>query len=170
MKTVKTNTGIRLWNHILYKASLVALTVALFTCLTGCSGDGADDPQPQPGDDLPTLAELQAEVVEKISNITWSASSITRESVNVADDFANFSLSFGNGTYSSQNGAHVWASSGTWTWVSGKSDQILRDDNVVIDLKVETNKLTLSFELQEDVFSTGKSKTVTSSFVFVLVK
>jgi hypothetical protein len=35
---------------------------------------------------------------------------------------------------------------------------------------VETDKLTLSFELDENVFTIGKLQATTSGFVFVLVK
>lgn len=151
---------------IIRKSASIFLFLTIYT-MTGCGSDG-DDPTPPPVNNQPTLAELRTDVLEKIG-ATWTSSSVTRESINVQDDFANFSLTIGEGTYSSQNGKHVWPASGSWSWVDDKTDQILRDDNVVIDLTVETDKLTLSFDIDEDVFGIGRTQTTTSSFVFVLV-
>jgi len=87
----------------------------------------------------------------------------------ITDDFENFSLSFGDGTYTSQNGKNVWPGSGTWKFVAGSTEQVERDDGVVvIDLSISDGQLTLSLEIDEDVFSIGRAKTIASRFVFVL--
>jgi len=118
-----------------------------------------------------TLAEERAVTLELLSTDPWGASAITRSDVDAASEFPDFSLAFGDGRYTAENGKHVWADAGTWEFVKDRSDQIIRDDDVIIDLDIDGDKLTLSFELEENVFSIGgRSQTALSRFIFNLFR
>ena len=118
-------------------------------------------------DDDQTLDEERDELINQLVNISWTPSSVMREGSDVIDDFSTFSLNIGEGTYSSQNGKNVWPESGTWTFVEGSSSQFLRDDDVVLDVSISGTTLTMSFSIDENVFS-GRSKIVDASYIFVL--
>jgi len=140
--------------------------ITLLLLLANCSEEVTPD------DTLLTgLEKEQAVIIEKLSAFQWSASSFTRDNVDAFAEFTNLKLTFGNKTYSSQNGLHVWPSSGSWQFVEGKSDQVTRDDGIIIDVEVDDTSLTLSFKFDENIFTTGgREQSISSSLVFVLNK
>jgi len=138
------------------------IAFALVLLITNCSEEVTP---------LTELEKEQAAVIEKLSASTWNFTSFKRDNVDASAEFTNLKLTFGDKTYSSQNGRHVWPSSGSWQFVEGNSDQITRNDGVVIDLIVSDTSLTLSFEFEENVFTSGgREQTVSSRLVFVLNK
>ncbi len=143
----------------------VIVAFALMLLFTNC------DKEVKP-DDIPIsdLEKVQALVLTNLSS-SWSSSSFTRDGLDSSAEFTNFILTIGDKTYSSQNGLHVWPSSGSWQFVEGKTDQITRDDGVIIDVSVNDTSLTLSFKFEENVFTSGgRGQTISSSLVFVLNK
>jgi len=125
----------------------VITTFAVLLLFTSCAQEVT------PTDPSAAIEMEQAAVLSKLST-TWNSVSFTRDGVDASSEFANLILTVGNQTYATQNGLHVWPSSGSWEFVDGKVYQIVRDNEVIIDLAVEDTSLTLSFEFDENIFTT----------------
>lgn len=145
--------------HFLNYLAVLALLIFF-----GCSSD------PDPTDDIQTLEQRQNEVIRQLSESPWQVSSVKAGDSDDSSGFREFVLTFGNRSYSSTNGGEVWRDSGTWDFTEGSADQIIRDDEVVIDLEIAPSLLTLRFELEEEVLIGGRLKTVATNYIFVLQK
>ncbi len=144
----------------------ILIAFALVLLFTNCTEEVTPDDNP-----LTDLEKEQIAVIEQLSASPWNTTSFKRDNTDASAEFTNLKLTFGDKTYSSQNGLHVWPSSGSWQFVEGKTDQITRDDGVIIDVSVNDISLTLSFKFEENVFTTGgREQTISSSLVFVLNK
>jgi hypothetical protein len=119
-----------------------------------------------------TLEQERAVLVASISETPWGASGIVRGTQDAISEFPDFEIEIGDGTYDTKNGKHLWEDSGTWTFADGRSDQIIRDDGVVIDLELTEDQLKLSFEVDENVYSIGggRTETIISEFFFNLFR
>lgn len=138
------------------------LAVIITIALSGCG---------EPINPEPSLEEQRAEILELLGTKPWGVTNIDREDLDASFEFTNFNVTFGEGTYTSVDGRHVWAEAGTWEFAEGKSDQIVRDDNTLIDLEIDGDKLILSFEIEELVYpSGGRTQTLLIKYLFSLFR
>ena len=142
------------------------LVVSLVLLLWACGGDDGPDPDPQP-----TLAELQAEVTTKLSR-TWILSGVTRDGMDVESEFPGFTVAFTASGFTTSNGSFAWDSTGTWSFQSGSSDTIIRDDNVTMSVAFSNNdsQLSLSFNVPDTSLDIGKVAGIPGNYVFDLTK
>lgn len=141
----------------------VLVIVSLF--IISCSKDGDDPNNPGPG-----TSDGQAELTTQLTESPWEVATVTRENSDVSSDYNGFRLNFrADGSYSTENGSPAWNPSGTWEYPNAQTtNQILVDGVILMDLVVNGNNLTLSFAIEEDVFS--RTKTVSADYEFSLSK
>ncbi len=149
--------------NIINKVFVVSLVL-----LWACGGDDG------PGPDLqPTLAELQAEVTTKLTGAgAWTLSGVTRDGVDVESEFSGFTVTFTASGFTTSNGSLAWDNTGTWSFQSGSSDTIIRDDNVTMLLVFSNNdsQLNLSFNVPNSSLDIGKVAGIAGNYVFELIK
>ena len=143
-----------IWNYRVIASFLACLLVGFSSCK----------------DDDPLLAE-QDGIADILTSNPWGDPiSVQREGQEVGDDYDTFEIEFNADTYRTINGGSAWPASGTWKFVDGKSDEIIRDGDVTIKLIVTENDITLDFNVDEDVFSGARIQTVNAQFTFLLNK
>ena len=157
------NLSIIPYLELFMKKSISQILAIIFTtALWGC-GESIDPEA--------TLEDQRAEIIELLGTTPWGVTNIDRENLDASYEYENFNVTFGEGTYTSVEGRHIWAESGTWEFAEGKSDQIIRDDNTLIDLEIDGDKLTLSFEIEELVYpSGGRTQTLFIKYLFSLFR
>jgi len=128
------------------------ITAGLFLGLTVFASCGGGD-DPDPVDPLIEVAEnltgtLDEFVVVKPANAT-------------ALDWANLSLTItGNedgGSYTTTGSADptVWPASGTWEFNNTAGTEIRRNDDVVIDISINTTTLVMDFSIDQPAARAG---------------
>ncbi len=144
----------------IYKtAVIVILVLSLMQC----------DKEVKPDVITSDLEKAQQDMLAKLSASTWQITNFKRDGLDATAEFTNFKLTIGKQNYSTQSGAHLWPASGTWQFVEGKSTQVVRDDEVIIDVVLDDSPLSLLFKFDENIFTTGgRGQTVSSSLEFVL--
>lgn len=132
-----------------------------------------DESDPKPEIQQPTNQE---EFTLQLSSqddgwTTDNGGSVTLDGMNDAtDEWTGFKLSFNNFNYSTVGGKDgVWPSSGTWKYAKAdRTDEILRDDGVLMYANVSGSSLTLRFTISSDYSSGGRNEALGGEYTFVL--
>jgi hypothetical protein len=126
----------------------------------------ACNPDPLP----PTLAELQAETTAKLTG-TWSLSSAARDNNDAGGEFSGFTVTFSPTAFTTTNGQGIWPDAGTWSFMSGSSDTILRDFDVetLLVFTDSDTQLKMSF-YAEATAGSGRISGVAGDYVFIVTK
>ena len=127
---------------------LFALSVFALIIFVSCGKDEAPPPDP--------LAD-QAELLGRVWDVT--VANITYEGGVPDGDWTGFSLTISNasatgGNYSTgsttpQGFSDVWPSSGSWTFNDDNKNEILRSDDILMDVSVTSSSLQLVFDVPE---------------------
>jgi hypothetical protein len=140
------------------KAILILSLIPFFSC--------NPNPDPLP----PSLEELQAETTARLTG-TWSLASATRDNIDASGEFSGFTVTFSPAGFTTTNGQGVWPDTGSWRFMPGSSDTILRDFNVETLLVFTNNdtQLKMSF-YAEATAGSGRTTGVAGNYVFVVNK
>ncbi len=114
------------------------------------------------------LLQARDEVVSKLTANVWEPSSIVRDGIEITGDYEGFQIEIKDGSYQSVNGRQAWPESGTWQFVDGKSDQLTRDDGVIMTVVIDGDEINISFTIDEEIFVGGRQKTVQALLTFFL--
>jgi hypothetical protein len=120
----------------------------------------------------PGINDLQAQVNAKLQKQTWKTGSVTREGVDITADYTDFTLTFGKETYTTTNGSLAWPASGTWNLETGSLTKITIDGDrsVSITLSDDGKNLSLSFTIENSVYTDGRAKSLEGGYEFKLIQ
>ena len=121
-------------------------------------------------DELTAEEQLELEreeILAFIEETPWETNSVIREGVETSD-FEGFQLELKDGTFRTINGGQAWPESGTWQFVEGESNQLIRDDGVIMTVELQGDDVEISFTFEEEVFTGGRTKTVQTRIAFIL--
>ncbi len=111
---------------------------------------------------------------KRINELTasWIVSSVENDGTDVTSEFAGFTLTVtGEKTYSTVNGGNPWPASGTFDFVEGNLDLIIRDDDVEVTIDaVSETTLSLSFRKTNIGNQAAGIQGVTGQFTFNLTR
>jgi hypothetical protein len=148
---------------------IIAILIAVFICTFQSCGES----DPTPDVQQPTGQELFTQQLNN-PNDGWTIAnggSVTIDGVHDAtDEWLDFKLSFNNFKYITVGGKEdVWPSSGTWKYAKAdKTDEILRDNGVLIYASVSGSSLTLRFTTSSDYSTGGRVEALGGEYTFVL--
>ena len=116
-------------------------------------------------------------LIEKFEG-TWNAQAVTYDADDMIADYGSFQIAFAKGSSdvmtftTSGRPAKLtpWPASGTFTFGSPSTSQLVRDDGVTIDYDVNTNSLQLTMENYSGTGYNGRTSTVAGDWVFTLTK
>lgn len=150
-----------------FKNILSILIIVLMFTFQFCS---ESDPEP---DILPTNQEVFTQQLSAKDNgwATGSGGSVSLDGINdLTDEWTDFRLSFNNFKYTTAGGKeNVWPASGTWKYAKAdRTDEILRDDGVLIYSSITGSSLTLRFTISSDYSTGGRNKALGGEYTFVL--
>ncbi len=152
----------KLISRILTLLILVSATVYF----SGCGKDGDEDKK--------TEKELQ---IDKLVG-TWNAQAVTYDDDDMTADYESFQIAFAKAsgdamtfTTSGRPGKLTpWPASGTFTFGTPVTSQLVRDDGVNIVYAVSANTLTLTMENYSGTGYNGRTETVAGDWEFTLTK
>ena len=153
------------------KTNIYLRTIRIATLIFTFQSCGESDPIPEIPQ--PTNQEV---FTQKLSSqdagwTTVNGGSVTIDGVNDAtDEWTDFKLSFNNFKYTTVGGKDgVWPSSGTWKYAKADStDEILRDDGILMYANVSGSSLTLRFTINADYSGGGRVEALGGEYTFVL--
>jgi hypothetical protein len=141
-----------------YNPILITLTICLLSFsghfLSSCSESSTESAQDK---------------TRKLLAGNWHVSNVTLDGVNKNDSFADFTLIFSANAFSSTNGEPAWPTSGSWAFTDDTAHSMVRDDDTVVEItSVTEQKLTLTFQWEQNVLGGGRLNTTSGDFVFEL--
>ena len=123
--------------------------------VTACKDKSSDD-------------NSQGAVSKKLMSATWKATNVTRDGVNVTSDFASMTLTVAASTYSTSNGGLAWPSSGSWSFASGSSTEVVRDGAITVVISMDKNATQLStdFVISTSTYKAGRGNSLQGQYHF----
>ena len=144
-----------------YPMRLLALLVSTIV-LASCGGGGEEL--------TPEEKTVELLVGKGSTTKTWSLQSVDVDGVDQTDVYSGLTIKFTEGGYIATNGGTIWPASGTWTFSSGSSTTIKRDDGTTVELLVTEDTLQLTLTWTKTTFGPGRVSSVSGLHKFKLVK
>lgn len=122
------------------------------------------------GSDEPSLTEKQ-KVEALLTSVTWRVQEVKIDGVVQTTSFTGLTLKFTASTFTTTNGAVVWPSRGTWSFIDETAKKINRSDGVEFTiLNASESTLSIRFSWNKTTLGEGRLASVEGEHEFTFTR